>query len=190
MSTCRKPQLGRPSTQQGMALISGLLLLLVATILAMSMFRSYGTQQKIAGNVREKQRAVSAAVSAQQYAEYWLSSNSPPPAIDCSDIKVTAVAQVCSNAPDFTTVPWSISGSPVGITFANFNLAAQVNKATPTKRTYHDTPVFYVTDLGQSAAGPGEVYQIDATAYGGTAETVAVVESTYLLAPSGRNYDK
>ena len=62
------------STQHGMALITGMLLLIVLTILAMSMFRGYGTQQKIAGNVREKNRAVSAAVSAQQYAEYWLSS--------------------------------------------------------------------------------------------------------------------
>jgi Tfp pilus assembly protein PilX len=50
--------------------------------------------------------------------------------------------------------------------------------------------MFYVTDLGQSAAGPGEVYQIDATGWGGTPDTVAVVESTFLLSPSGRSYDK
>jgi type IV pilus assembly protein PilX len=192
MITSRQPQVRLPSTQHGMALISGLLLLLVATILAMSMFRSYGTQQKIAGNVREKHRAVSAAVSAQQYAEYWLSSNSPPPAGDCTGMSVTAVAQVCSNSPDFTTVPWSLNAAPVGITFTNFNLAlpGKVNNTTASKGTYHDTPLFYITDLGQSAAGPGEVYQVDATAYGGTAETVAVVESTYLLSPAGRNYDK
>jgi Tfp pilus assembly protein PilX len=50
--------------------------------------------------------------------------------------------------------------------------------------------MFYVTDLGQSAGGPGEVYQIDASGWGGTPDTVAVVESTYLISPSGRNYDK
>ncbi|MFL6603318.1 MAG: PilX N-terminal domain-containing pilus assembly protein [Steroidobacteraceae bacterium] len=189
MSTYRKPPLRRRSSQTGMALISGLLLLVVVTILAMSMFRSYGTQQKIAGNVREKQRAVSAATSAQQYAEYWLSTSPSLVAIDCSDIGVSAVGQVCSNAPDFTTVPWSLAAKPVGVTFSNFKLLSQVNH-TASKATYFDTPLFYITDLGQSAAGPGEVYQIDATAYGGTSETVAVVESTYLLAPAGRNYDK
>ena len=72
-----------PSTQKGMVLVTGMLLLIVVTILAMSMFRGYGTQQKIAGNVREKNRAVSSAVSAQQYAEYWLSSATPPAAWRC-----------------------------------------------------------------------------------------------------------
>jgi type IV pilus assembly protein PilX len=174
-----------------MALISGLLLLVVLTVLAMSMFRGYGTQQKIAGNVRDKQRAVSAAVSAQQFAEFWLSTTTPPPAVDCSGIGATSsVAQVCSNSPDFTSVPWLLGTQPVGITFANFNFTAQVKAEAPTQGTYFSTPMFYVTDLGQSAAGPGEVYQIDATGWGGTPDTVAVVESTFLLAPSGRSYDK
>ena len=31
---------------------------------------------------------------------------------------------------------------------------------------------------------PGEVYQIDALGYGGTANTVAIVESTYLIGTS------
>ena len=58
--------------QRGMVLISSLLLLIIITILALSMFRSLSTQEKIAGNVREKERALHAAVSAQQYAEWWL----------------------------------------------------------------------------------------------------------------------
>jgi type IV pilus assembly protein PilX len=173
-----------------MALITGLLLLVVVTILAMSMFRSYGTQQKIAGNVREKQRAVSAAISAQQYAEYWLSSGSPPPAGDCTGIKVSALPVVCSNSPDFTVVPWILGTGEVGISFDNFNVTATVNKTVATMGTYHDTPRFYVTYLGASAAGLGDVYQIDATAWGGTSDTVAVVESTFLLPSSGGPLDK
>ena len=178
------------STQRGMALITGMLLLVVLTILAMSMFRGYGTQQKIAGNVREKNRAVSAAISAQQYAEYWLSSNTPPPAVDCTGMNVSPVPQVCSNSPDFTVVPWILGANPVGVTFTNFNTTATVNPTAPTQGTYFATPMYYITDLGQSAAGPGEVYQVNATGWGGTADTVAVVESTFLLSPSGRSYDK
>lgn len=188
MSYC-KPRSRPRCAQNGMALVSGMLLLVVLTILALSMFRSFGTQQKIASNVREKQRATSAAVSAQQFAEYWLGSNTPPPAGDCSGIQLSSVAVVCANSPDFSSVPWMLGTTKVGVTFSKFNGLANVSD-TPTQGTYFATPVYYVTDLGPSAGGPGEVYQIDATGWGGTPDTVAVVESTYLLAPSGRNYDK
>src|ERR1700751_1587409 len=123
MSTRPKPQLRPRSIQRGMALISGLLLLLVATILAMSMFRSYGTQQKIAGNVREKQRALSAAVSAQKYSEDWLSNNTPPAPANCTGTGVSAVPTVCktSPSPDFPAVPWILGTAAVGVSFSNFN---------------------------------------------------------------------
>lgn len=176
--------------QTGMALITGLLLLLVVTILALSMFRSYGTQQKISGNTREKQRALGAAVSAQQYAEYWLSSGTPPSAGDCSGIGVTGGPTVCSNSPDFTQVPWKLGTAPVGVSFANFNATNTIASDTPKQGTYYTTPQFYVTDMGVSATGNGEIYQIDAVGWGGAFDTVAVVESTYLLSPSGRKYDK
>src|SRR3569833_391819 len=104
-------------SQKVMTLITGMLLLVDVTILAMSMFRGYGTQQKIAGNVREKNRAVSAAVSAQQYAEYWLSSATPPPAVDCCGMKPSPIPQVCLNSPDFTVVPWTLGAQQVGVTF-------------------------------------------------------------------------
>jgi type IV pilus assembly protein PilX len=179
------------SAQRGMALITGMLLLIVVTILAMSMFRGYGTQQKIAGNVREKNRAVSAAVSAQQYAEYWLNSATTlPVGGDCSGISVLPIPQVCSNNPDFTVVPWTLNAKPVGVSFNTFNSMSKVNRENPANGTYYSAPMFYITDLGPAAAGTGEVYQIDATGWGGTADTVAVVESTFLLKPSGTKYDK
>jgi type IV pilus assembly protein PilX len=173
--------------EQGMALLSGLLMLLVVTILALSMFRSYGTQQTIAGNVREKQRAFSAAVSAQQQGEFWLSNATIPIAGDCTGMGLTPTPQVCANSPDFATVPWTLNAAEVGVTFTNFKGTVST---TPTQGTYFGTPRFYITDLGQSAAGPGEVYQVDAIAWAGTPDTVAVVESTYLLSPAGRSYDK
>ncbi len=61
-----------------MALITGLLLLVVVTVIAVTMFRSFGSEQQIAGNVREKQRAFNAAVSAQQYGEWWLVNGTVP----------------------------------------------------------------------------------------------------------------
>jgi type IV pilus assembly protein PilX len=163
-----------------------MLLLLVVTILAVSMFHSFGTQEKIAGNVREKQRALNAAISAQQYAEWWLSnSGTTPPSGKCIAVVNSNVGQVCTNFPaDFTAVPWKIGGVPVGVTYTPFtankinNVANNVNQVA-SAGSYYAAPVFYITDLGKT--GASELYQIDAVGYGGTPNAVAVVESMYLV---------
>jgi type IV pilus assembly protein PilX len=181
--------------QGGMALISALLLLLVVTIMAVSMFRSYGMQEKIAGNTREKQRALNAAVSAQSYAEWFLHQSTVPAAVTCTTKVPAASAQIC-NAPinsqgDFTIAPWA-----TGVTFTPFTTDAgngvmSVVSATPTATSigsYYATPVFYITDLGvwpTTGTPKGELYQIDALGYGGTPSSVAVVESTYLVSTPG-----
>ena len=74
------------ANQRGVALVTSLLLLLIITILALSMFRSFGTQERIAGNLREKERALHAADSAQQYAEWWLlqGNNTAAGAVACA----------------------------------------------------------------------------------------------------------
>jgi len=185
------------SRQRGMALISALLLLLVVTIMAVSMFRSYGMQEKIAGNTREKQRALNAAVSAQQYAEYWLSTGTTPSSAACGGVVSSAVGQICTNSPtDFTAVPWMSGGAAVGVNYTQFtanpinNVSNNVQATAPTVGSYYAVPQFYITDLG-SPAGGGELYQVDAVGYGGTPNAVAVVESTYLITtPTARSPDK
>jgi type IV pilus assembly protein PilX len=169
--------------QQGMALISALLLLLVVTIMAISMFRSYGMQEKMAGNTREKQRALNAAVSAQQYAEWFLSSGTPPPKTVCTALVPSTTGQVC-NTPmvDFTVLPWNVGVTYLPFTTNSSGVVSNVsNTPTGTGATlsYYQAPTFYITDLGPGYGG--EVYQIDALGYGGLANTVAVVESTYVV---------
>jgi len=170
--------------QRGMALITALLLLIVVTIMALSMFRSYGIQERIAGNTRDKQRAINAAESAQQYAEFWLTSTAAPVAAVCGVGMVPdSVGQVCSNGlGNPAVVPWA---GWVGYTQFTANggngVTNTVNATTPTAGSYYQPPGFYITDLGPNAGTPGEVYQIDAYGYGGTANTVAVVESTFLI---------
>ena len=123
--------------QRGMVLISSLLLLLVVTIIALSMFRSFGIQEKIAGNIREKQRALSAAVLAEEYAENWLDNgaNSTSAAVDCTTLLNANVGQgqICSNklplvVTDLTNVPWTIAGVPVGVSY--LPLTMQVSTTT------------------------------------------------------------
>ncbi len=194
--------------QRGVALISALLLLMIITILALSMFRSFPTQEKIAGNVREKERAFHAANSALQYAEYWLMAGNN---IASGDVVCGAEApplptapidqgQICSNvlytyppaAPgliaNVNNVPWVVGGGTtanVGIQYVPNGMPVQSGTGVSTvgtDTTYYSAPVYYIADLGAAGDGQGEAYQIDAYAYAGSAATVAVVESIYEVA--------
>jgi len=182
--------------QRGVALITSLLLLLIITILALSMFRSFSSLEKIAGNMREKDRAVHAAVSAQQFAEWWLTQ---PAAVADTTTPVSCGAgapldanppanegQICSTQTSLVNLigvnnitqqlPWPVTylqylppGSTVGQVGPNGDAP------------YALTPGFYISDLGASADAEGEVYQIDAFSSGATTSTIAVVESIYEL---------
>jgi type IV pilus assembly protein PilX len=153
------------------------------------MFRSFGMQEKIAGNMREKQRALQAAVSAEQYAEWWLSTTGAVMApVTCSSTLSANLgeAQICSNpipVLNVTALTW-----PGGVTYLPPNMringgATTVTTANTQNPTYYATPTFYIADMGTSADAsiPGHIYQIDAVGYGGTANTAAVVESTYAV---------
>ena len=176
------------AVQRGVALVSSLLLLIIITILALSMFRSFGTQEKIAGNLREKDRALHAAASAQQYGEWWLTqgNNAAIGAVTCAIGTLNAnlgQGQICNQTP-----------AQAGYTVTQPGTwAAQIQYLPPTMAVpgvagpngdppYFGAPAFYVTDLGVAGDAAGEAYQIDAYGYGSTDGTVAVVESTYEVA--------
>jgi len=181
-----------PRKQRGIALVTSLLLLLIITILALSMFRSFGSLEKIAGNLREKDRALHAAVSAQQFAEWWLTQ---PAAVADATAPVACGAgallnanngegQICTTGSSLallgistaSVIPWPgvayVQYSPPG---SATPLQVGVNNDPP----YALTPGFYISDLGPAADAQGEVYQIDAFSSGATVNTIAVVESTY-----------
>ena len=181
-----------PRGQKGMALITSMLLLVVMTIMALSMFRSYGTEERLAGNTRDKQRAINAAISAQQYAEYQLASGGAPASGVCPPTILPSGVEVCTNspAPSFTTLPWTSGVTFAAFTATNVNGVKNVISTTGTpdapglneSASYYKAPLFYITDLGANAGQPaGEVYQVDALGYGGNQNTVAVVESTFVI---------
>jgi type IV pilus assembly protein PilX len=185
-------------SQRGVVLVSSLLLLLVVTIMALSMFRSFGIQEKLAGNMREKQRALQAAESAEQFAETWLITNAATNApVACSSaLNANAgLGQICSNmlwvsVPTFlTTLPWQINNVNVGVTYTPTGMTVGAASASNAVATYFSAPTFYISDAGASADPnvPGEVYQIDAVGYGGNGNTAAVVESTYAVYSSSSN---
>ena len=188
-----------PRRQSGVVLVLSMLLLVVITLLALSMFRSVGMQEMIAGSLREKDRALQSAISAQQYAEWWLTNGN-----DLNNVMActagllnanTGSSHVCTNslssitaasgAAAFTSVPWTgAGGAEIGTVYTPPGLTATTT--APAMNTYWEAPRFYITLLGAAPAGDvvgqqGNTYQIDAWGYGGDPNTVVVVESTYLV---------
>jgi len=165
-----------------MALVSALLLLLVTTMLGVAMFRSFGFLESVAGNTREKERALHAAESAQTYAEWWLGASNGLNATSgstCNAMITTPTSwTVCSNAmANPASIPWSAgmyytpTGMPTGSVGTVGNYASQ--------------PIFYITFLSStpvnSINGTTNTYQIDALGYAGTTNSAAVAESGYIV---------
>lgn len=174
-------------------LIASLLLLIVMTLLALAMFHSFGIQELVAGNVREKQRALQSALAAEQYAEIWLTSpgNVLTNTVDCSTVTLvtytsTSVPYIClkpiSSVVTVTSVPWKISGAEVGFQFFPGSATGTGDMTVSTTggiNAYYQVPRFYIGLLSSTASQA--VYRIDAWNWGGTTNTAAVVEANYTV---------
>jgi len=174
--------------QRGMVLISSLLLLMIVTIFAISMFRSFGVEERIAGNTRDKERARAAALTALQYAEWWITQSNWANAGNCAPGLLNANANqgmVCLKStglntyvPNVANVPWTNGATEIGTTYTppNMNTA---NAANPDY--YYRAPRFYISYISNfnHVVTCGNLYQIDAWGNGSSPNTVAVVQSTF-----------
>jgi type IV pilus assembly protein PilX len=174
----KAPVRSSPMAQRGAALAIALLILLMLASLGVAMFRSFGLQERIAGNTREKQHAFQAAQSALQFGEWWLTQGNATTGTACSG--ALAAAQVCSNAAAMATLtaaPWVIGSTYVPI---NVNGAAPMTiSTTGGVGTYFAAPKLYINYMGLAPSGQARVYQVTAIGNGGDANSVAVVQSTY-----------
>jgi type IV pilus assembly protein PilX len=181
---------GSCNAQRGMALLTSMLLLMIITLMGLAMFRSVGTQEKIAGNLREKDRALHSAEVAQQYGEWWLlqGSNVAAGSVTCTPLVLTTtalnpVSEICATGQTAQTMfgdmtlptNWSIRTEylPPGMSVTAGTPGANGDIA------YAQVPAFYISDLGVSADGAGEAYQVAAYGFGGATGSIAVVESVY-----------
>lgn len=185
--------------KHGFILISSLFILLLLSILAVSMGRSFGLEELIAGNQREKNRAFESAQAAMDYAEGWLNTgtnataptvayNSGNPLPGCTSAVTTATSTptpaICSSAaanaiatadPTYLTAPWT-----VGVSYLPPNMTIST---TGGSGTYYKMPMFYIQYLGTGInVGYCNMYQITAIGYGGDASSIAVVQSIYQFA--------
>lgn len=154
------------------------------TLLAIPLFRSYGLEQKIAGNTREKQRAFEAAESALQYGEWWLTYGDPGTGSACdkpATISAREDMRTCSNPLVTSGDPrdWAGTSSytPPQMTVVPGGGGGLNTAGTDIK--YARVPGLYVAYLGLSASGAETLYSVTGVGYGGSADSAAVVQSVY-----------
>lgn len=169
--------------QHGIALISSLLILVIIMLLGLSMLRSFGLQEKVAGNIREKQRSLQTAESALQYAEWWLNQGSGNTiGIACATVynaNTVGNIQTCANPllkP--TTLPWAARGDYLPPTMT---VAAGGGQTAGGDINYINSPSMYINYLGLDLTGKSLMYQVTAAGYGGSANGASVVQSVYAI---------
>lgn len=188
---------------RGMVLITSLLLLVVVTLLALAMFHGVGLEYRIAGNSMDKQRSLQAAESAQQYGEEWLMANVPQDygaaevwGIPCAaaNFSSATIPVMCSNSLESTlsggnvgSVPWGGSGSSLGI---SYNPGGALTQTVGSPTMISQYPTVYLSRLGYDLGTANSIdFTVDAWSYGGSSNTVSVVESvyrvTYIASPPG-----
>ncbi|MFK2900419.1 hypothetical protein ISP15_08730 [Dyella jejuensis] len=185
--------------QGGFVLIAALLMLVVLTFMAVSLYHNFTVQENMSANTKEKGRAFQMAMSTLQYAEYQLLM---------SGLNV-AVATSCSAPPNpiytFTICPNDPSGtlnSQIQLANANGSHPMQITNGVTYNPSvddasiqfsssggaglYYGPPQYFVTYLGYDPKSTcqAKIFQITALGYGGTSGTVAVVQSNYELTPT------
>jgi type IV pilus assembly protein PilX len=176
-----------PKRQRGLVLVTSLLMLVLVTILAIGMFRSFGIDEKIAGNMREKQRALNAAETAEEFAESYLSSGTVLAATTCTGQVNSNVGQVCSSTLQAQGFDPAVLNWPAWVNY----IPATMALPTTGQGSYYKNPAYYIgfiTSTNNPATGfTTSFYQIDAVGYGGSSSTAAVVEATYQISSVSKN---
>jgi len=188
---------GAARSERGFILIVGMFFLIILTILSIAMFRSVNLQQRIAGNSRDKERALEAAQSALQYGEWWLGQGKGGTGSACSGVingNLVASMMVCS-APlaGPTTLPWPtrIEYVPPAAGGQQMTVAAGggLSSGLGSDINYQAKPGLYISYLGLSADGLAQLFQVTGFGYGGESSTAAVVRSTYQIKTGAKPLD-
>lgn len=168
----------------GFVLIASLLMLIVMTLLAVSMYHNFTVQENVASNTKEKGRAFQLAQSTLKYAEYVLVQNSAslPSSISCTQGTVLTTLTICSTAYSIVN-PTSATGVTSLSTYQGYTSMqpAITVSTTSSNNSYYANPQYYFQYLGAAPNAGGQIYQVTALSYGSTPNAVAVVQSTYRL---------
>ncbi|MBU6258299.1 MAG: pilus assembly protein PilX [Burkholderiales bacterium] len=170
---------------RGVVLATSLILLVVLTVIAITVFKGFGVLQLIAGNAREKQRSLESAQSGLAYGEWFLKQGIVGVGVPCTSaaypaFAATAGVGICADAlPNPTTVPWSGGFGNLGsmVAFPGMTIST-----TGGVGTFYADPKVYIQYIGLTQDGKmNPMFQVTAAGWGGNANAVSVVQSTYVL---------
>jgi type IV pilus assembly protein PilX len=188
-ATSHRRSAGPARRERGFVLVTGLLFLVIITLLGLALFRSSGLMERVAANTRDKQRAFETAQAALQYGEWWLGQPVPLNKSVCTTTtgKTTATIHVCSEALSLSrdtiaALGWKASA----FTYQQPNLTATAGGglASGGDVNYQALPGVYIEDLGLMPDNKSELYQVTAYGYGGNADTSSIVRSTFKVTSS------
>ncbi|MCW8887395.1 MAG: PilX N-terminal domain-containing pilus assembly protein [Motiliproteus sp.] len=165
-----------PQHQRGATLIVCMIILIVITFLGVGSIQDTTMEEKMAGNMKNKNMAFQAGESALRSAENILNTTAILPDFDGTTLGY--IDQIPGNTatPDsWTESQWTTSGAIYS------NTSASLGVASP--------PRYVIEKLESIAAKPdkeagqvmdtNEFYRITARAVGGTSTSVVIVQSIY-----------
>jgi type IV pilus assembly protein PilX len=157
-------------TQTGFVLISALIFLVLMIYLGLAMFRGFGLDQIMAGNLREKSRATEAAQAAVNGAEWWLiQPGHATIGTTCGAGTQGTNPKICSNVPTL---------SPALSSYFVYTPANMTISTTGGVGTYSAAPQYYIYYLGADSKGRF-MYTVTAQAQGGNQNAVATLQTVY-----------
>lgn len=190
----------RARREQGFILVTGLLFLVVMTLIGLALFRSTGLLDRLTANSRDKQRSFEAAESAVEYGVWWLQTPSGGTFGSCASNSNATVSSltVCNEglSTSLTTIAdvdssssWvkkAFAYTPPNMTVASSSTVGGMNAAN-TDVIYWKPPGLYIENLGLSTDGFTQYYQITGYGYGGDSNTVTVVRGTFKQTAGSKN---
>ena len=185
-SRFRRPPM-RARRERGFILVTGLLFLVVMTLLGLALFRSSGLLDRLTSNTRDKQRSFEAAQAALEYGAWWLGStggggNGKACAGNNYDATVSTI-HICTEplSTSLTTIA-ALAWAPQAFTYTLPGMTVAAGggmNASGSDINYQAPPGVYLENLGLSADGKTTYYQATAYGRGGDVNTYSVVRSTF-----------
>jgi len=159
--------------QRGYLMVVSLMIILLITVMSISMAKSFFQEEGMAGNLREKSRSFAAAQAGLRYAEGIAVSNGRTTGSNCTSSLPTGA--ICNNSYTRSATNggaplqfyWSMP-SPASTGLFSFSNSVAMD-------SFYATPGIYIQWLGP--LNGGAIYQVTSFGYGGTANSVSMVQS-------------
>jgi type IV pilus assembly protein PilX len=180
--------------QRGYVMVLSMLMLLVITVISISMAKSFFLEEGMAGNVREKQRALAAAQSALSYGEWYVATHQGYGAT-CGTGQL-ANASICTAGVLFNGQNNNSGANPNSAlmnnavplqTYFNAPTSSYLNTTSGAHDAFYALPGIYIQFVGLDTSNSDYIYKITAYGYGGSQSTVAIVQSTFVTVAAVKN---